>query len=192
MLDINENPHYVLNPWIQINEFEGSILVSDKLNGNEFEISSTLLNSAIESINRNDYNKKEIEILKSLLVIINKEFIGLFQNPILDKTHRIDGKEIKLHEIFQSNNINVLIGIPYDFSQTISRSAHYGSLAIRNAVQSSLKIYSLDNTYDLGDILFFFQEGLVVLKNKLNFILQAFVNSSNIPIILGGDHSITY
>lgn len=189
-MDINENSHYVLNPWININESKGSYFVTDKLNGNEFQIPLTLLDSAIISINKNDYNQKDVLFLISLFVIINKQLVYLFENPILDKSNRIKGKEIKLHELSKHVNINVIIGVPYDFSQTVSRSAHYGPFAIRKVVQSNS--IQLRELYDLGDISFFIQEGLEAFNDKLKFILQNIINSSNVPILLGGDHSITY
>lgn len=93
----------------------------------------------------------------------------------------------------------VVFGVPYDTSVTNRPGTRFGPRAIRNAYGSDHFSYEQDNAYkvgnlkgmdygDIGVVLGYVEETMQLIYEETKKVLDA--NAT--PIVLGGDHLITY
>ncbi|MCJ7631719.1 agmatinase [Candidatus Bathyarchaeota archaeon] len=90
-----------------------------------------------------------------------------------------------------------IIGVPYDFTSTYRPGSRFGPNAIREA-SLNLEAYSLRNAFDVESVSIEDLGDLNVLTDAsattelLRKIVIEIVAEGKFPIILGGEHSITY
>jgi agmatinase len=90
-----------------------------------------------------------------------------------------------------------IIGVPYDFTSTYRPGSRFGPNAIREA-SLNLEAYSLRKAFDVESVAIEDLGDLNVLTDAsattelLRKIVQEIVAEGKIPIILGGEHTITY
>ena len=106
-----------------------------------------------------------------------------------------------------------IVGIPIDITTTFGKTASLGPEAIRTAsakqietlvFEQDVEIYEKALIYDIGDLNFGKdKEGEISdieeinkfwidFDSKLSSVLRIIIDSNKIPVILGGEHTITY
>ncbi len=106
-----------------------------------------------------------------------------------------------------------IVGIPVDITTTFGKTASLGPEAIRTAsakqietlvFEQDIEIYEKALIYDIGDLNFGKdKEGEISdieeinkfwidFDSKLSSVLRIIIDSNKIPVILGGEHTITY
>jgi agmatinase len=106
-----------------------------------------------------------------------------------------------------------IVGIPIDITTTFGKTAAFGPEAIRITsakqietlvFEEDVEIYEKALIYDIGDVNFGkldddnisdikeISKFWVEFDNKLSSVLRIIVDSNKIPVILGGEHTITY
>ena len=91
----------------------------------------------------------------------------------------------------------VVIGIPYDKTSTYRSGAKFGPSAIREA-SSNIETYSLRTKIDVEDLKIYDAGDLNVVDSveetlkRIKLSVEDVVNSEKIPILIGGEHTLTY
>ena len=106
-----------------------------------------------------------------------------------------------------------IIGIPIDITTTFGKTTSLGPEAIRIAsaeqvetlvFEDNVEIYEKSLIYDIGDVNFVkpkkdkisdiseINQFWLDFDNKLSSVLNIIIESNKIPVILGGEHTITY
>jgi agmatinase len=91
----------------------------------------------------------------------------------------------------------VVIGIPYDKTSTYRSGSKFGPSAIREA-SSNIETYSLRTSIDVEDLKIYDAGDLNVVDSveetlkRIKLLVEDVVNSSKIPILIGGEHTLTY
>ncbi|CAN5835683.1 agmatinase [soil metagenome] len=120
--------------------------------------------------------------------------------------------DIPIPITFEGSKI-CIIGIPIDITTTFGKTASFGPEAIRIAsaeqietlvFEENVEIYEKALIYDIGDFNFVKpREGRISnieeinkfwvdFDSKLSSVLKIIIQSNKIPVILGGEHTITY
>jgi agmatinase len=90
-----------------------------------------------------------------------------------------------------------VIGVPYDFTSTYRPGSRFGPNAIREA-SINLEAYCLRNMFDVEDVPIEDLGDLNVLTDAgattdlLQKVVAEVVSENKFPIVLGGEHTITY
>ncbi len=114
---------------------------------------------------------------------------------------------------FQESNINVM-GFPIDITTTFGKTASYGPESIRitsaNQIETfvyekNTEVFDKSLVYDLGDLLLATNKKNVDINNKneiklfwdefdsqVSRVISLLLGYGKIPVILGGEHTITY
>jgi len=91
----------------------------------------------------------------------------------------------------------VVIGIPYDKTSTYRSGSKFGPSAIREA-SSNIETYSLRTNVDVEDLNIYDAGDLNVVDSveetlkRIKLSVEDVVNSGKIPILIGGEHTLTY
>lgn len=91
----------------------------------------------------------------------------------------------------------VVIGVPYDKTSTYRSGAKFGPSAIREA-SSNIETYSLRTNVDVEDLKIYDAGDLNVVDSveetlkRVKLSIEDVVNSAKIPILIGGEHTLTY
>lgn len=91
----------------------------------------------------------------------------------------------------------VILGVPLDVTSTYRPGSRFGPLAIREASQN-LESHSLRAGRDIDDLKAFDAGDLIVLGtveetlDRLQLVVGEISAAGKIPIVLGGEHTITY
>ena len=91
----------------------------------------------------------------------------------------------------------VVIGIPYDRTSTYRSGSKFGPAAIREA-SLNIETYSLRTNIDVEDLKIYDAGDLNVIDNmeetlkRIKLSVEDVVNSGKIPILIGGEHTLTY
>jgi len=91
----------------------------------------------------------------------------------------------------------VVIGIPYDKTSTYRSGSKFGPSAIREA-SLNIETYSLRTNIDVEDLKIYdagdlnVVDGVEETLNRLKLSVEDVVNSGKIPILIGGEHTLTY
>lgn len=92
----------------------------------------------------------------------------------------------------------VLLGVPFDATSTYRPGSRFGPLAIRKASEN-LEVYSFRTGLDLEEEVRLFDMGdLNVLASvegtldRLETVVREVLDAGKFPVILGGEHTITY
>ncbi len=114
---------------------------------------------------------------------------------------------------FRDSNINI-IGLPIDITTSFGKTASYGPEAIRKTSAYQIETFVYDKNIEIFDksLIFDFGDLLLTTKNKnlnisnkkeinlfwnefdsqISKIISILFNQKKIPVILGGEHTITY
>jgi len=90
-----------------------------------------------------------------------------------------------------------VLGVPYDFTSTYRPGSRFGPSAIREASQN-LETYCLRNGIDVEDLSIQDIGDLDILEDvhgtlqRLQLVLREVLEAKKKPIVLGGEHTITY
>lgn len=90
-----------------------------------------------------------------------------------------------------------VLGVPFDFTSTYRPGSRFGPAAIREESQY-LETYCLRNGLDVEDLSLLdlgdldIQETIEGTLKRLQLVLQDIIASKKKPIVLGGEHTITY
>ncbi len=93
--------------------------------------------------------------------------------------------------------IYAVLGVPFDFTSTYRPGSRFGPAAIREA-SINLETYCLRNDRDVEDVRIRDIGDLAVLNDteetlqRLRAVLLELVDAHQIPIVLGGEHTVTY
>jgi len=91
----------------------------------------------------------------------------------------------------------VVIGIPYDKTSTYRSGSKFGPSAIREA-SLNIETYSLRTNIDVEDLKIYDAGDLNVADSleetlkRIKLSVEDVVNSQKIPILIGGEHTLTY
>jgi agmatinase len=87
-----------------------------------------------------------------------------------------------------------LFGAPFDTAWVPPLSPAHGPGVIRKAfLGNQLRSRdALPNIYDVGDVLKWPEDGLGIAGKRIEHLMRLICGASAFPILLGGDHSITY
>ena len=91
----------------------------------------------------------------------------------------------------------VVIGIPYDKTSTYRSGSKFGPSAIREA-SSNIETYSLRTNVDVEDLNIYDAGDLNVVDSveetlkRVKLSVEDVVSSGKIPILIGGEHTLTY
>ena len=91
----------------------------------------------------------------------------------------------------------VVIGVPYDKTSTYRSGAKFGPSAIREA-SSNIETYSLRTNVDVEDLKIYDAGDLNVVDSveetlkRVKLSVEDVVNSAKMPILIGGEHTLTY
>lgn len=91
----------------------------------------------------------------------------------------------------------VVVGVPYDGTSTYRAGSRFGPSAIREA-SANIETYSLRTGVDIEDVKIHDAGNLDVSQNlpetlkRLRFVTSEIVTSGKTPVIIGGEHTITY
>ena len=91
----------------------------------------------------------------------------------------------------------VVVGIPYDKTSTYRSGSKFGPSAIREA-SSNIETYSLRTNMDVEDLKIYDAGDLNVVDSveetlkRVKLSVQDVVSSGKIPILIGGEHTLTY
>jgi agmatinase len=120
--------------------------------------------------------------------------------------------DIPIPITFENSKI-CIIGIPVDITTTFGKTTSLGPAAIRTSsaeqietlvFEENVEIYEKSLIYDIGDLNFvnFRQEEIhdigkinkfwIDFDKKLSSVLRVMTDSHKIPVILGGEHTISY
>ena len=120
--------------------------------------------------------------------------------------------DIPIPITFENSKI-CIVGIPTDITTTFGKTTSFGPEAIRIAsakqietlvFEENIEIYEKALIYDIGDVNFVkpredkiidineINKFWIDFDNKLSSVLRTLVDSNKIPVILGGEHTITY
>lgn len=113
---------------------------------------------------------------------------------------------------FEESNINI-IGLPIDITTTFGKTASYGPQAIRSTsanqietfvYEKNTEIFEKSRIFDLGDLTLPSQKKIDIRNKKeinsfwnefdsqISKIISILLGYKKIPVILGGEHTITY
>ncbi len=113
---------------------------------------------------------------------------------------------------FEDSNINI-IGLPVDITTTFGKTASYGPEAIRitsaNQIETlvyekNIEVFEKSRIFDLGDLILPSQKTIDICNKKeinsfwndfdsqITKIVSILLNNKKKPVILGGEHTITY
>ena len=113
---------------------------------------------------------------------------------------------------FEDSNINI-IGLPVDITTTFGKTASYGPEAIRitsaNQIETlvyekNIEVFEKSRIFDLGDLVLPSQNKIDIRNKKeinsfwndfdsqITKIISILLNNKKKPVILGGEHTITY
>lgn len=127
------------------------------------------------------------EILKKLIysrVIVSSEISAIMARGTTSEAR----SSISYHktDLLDLNSPFVLIGSSVDFAQVGQFSSFRGPDSIRRC----LGVH--DNLADLGDVTWNPCEGLLEYGMRLGYVISMSHEKNAVPIILGGDHTLTY
>lgn len=90
-----------------------------------------------------------------------------------------------------------ILGVPFDFTSTYRPGSRFGPAAIREA-SINLETYCFRNDRDVENVRIRDIGDLEVLNDtdetlqRLRLVLKEIVDAQQIPIVLGGEHTVTY
>lgn len=91
----------------------------------------------------------------------------------------------------------IIIGIPFDKTSTYRPGSRFAPLSIREAslnIETYSLFFDMDledlNIHDAGDL--HVVENLNETLNRINLVVKDIINSNKIPVLIGGEHTITY
>ena len=122
------------------------------------------------------------------LYVQNLKYTDLYTHPAL-KFGGIEGRIDKAKYL--------VLGVPFDLTSTYRTGSRFGPNAIREA-SKNLETYCLRNGLDFRDLDLCDIGNLNVLGNvegtlqRIRRVIGEILNSKKIPIILGGEHTVTY
>ena len=120
--------------------------------------------------------------------------------------------DIPISITFEGSKI-CIVGIPIDITTTFGKTTSFGPEAIRTAsakqietlvFEEDVEIYEKALIYDIGDVNFVkpmkgktidiqdINKFWIDFDRKLSSVLRIIIDSNKIPVILGGEHTITY
>lgn len=172
----------------------------------------------LDDLQLNDEKRNFLNVLCKRFYILNCDEVSFLSTGLLSKNENLLGDFLNIGDFSSINFDNTqaiyaVVGIPFDLGSmrggarlgvnVIRESFQKYRAHIQQAVTSSKKTiydfdlrrkYKLDNwaLYDMGDVRFDFNEGIENLILRTRKVIRILLENGIKPVILGGDHTITY
>ena len=154
---------------------------------------------------------KILEILIDNFIIFYEDELFFLEKGFLNDSQLIIGEKLKYNSELEKNSF-IFLGVPTDIAGSVGGSREGPFLIrqslfkyinkIKEAKRSNNKIHDFDlrKCYDvskliiadLGDIHCDINENIFTYGYRISKAMDYILESDSIPIILGGDHSISY
>jgi len=159
------------------------------------------------------FDETTFELLTSNFLVLKENETSFLSKGFLLDVSIVAGEKIDYFSLDKIENKFVFFGCPSDLAGTKSGTKE-GPDLIRRAFEhydrniklakskpnkniydfETRKVYDVENLnyYDLGNVFFDFSEGTSSFGKRIEKVANTIIETNNIPIMFGGDHSLTF